>query len=50
MWGLAGAGVDSWESLCADHGDAFGEDGHRGHGIAHPAVWSVPYAETLLPR
>ncbi|MFI0895637.1 STM4013/SEN3800 family hydrolase [Streptomyces sp. NPDC020983] len=35
--------------MCADHGDAFGEDGHRGHGIAHPAVWSVPYAEALLP-
>ncbi|MQS38372.1 hypothetical protein [Streptomyces katsurahamanus] len=34
--------------LCADHGDAFGEDGHHGHGIAHPCVWSVPYAEALM--
>jgi hypothetical protein len=34
--------------LCADHGEAFGEDGHHGHGIAHPAVWSVPYAEALM--
>lgn len=33
---------------CADHGDAFGEDGHHGHGIAHPCVWSVPYAEALI--
>ncbi|QNE74644.1 sulfatase-like hydrolase/transferase [Streptomyces finlayi] len=30
--------------LCADHGDAFGDDGYHGRGIAHPAVWSVPYA------
>lgn len=35
--------------MCADHGEAYGEDGHTGHGIAHPAVWSVPYAEVLLP-
>ncbi|MFJ1599905.1 STM4013/SEN3800 family hydrolase [Streptomyces sp. NPDC088261] len=35
--------------MCADHGDAFGEDGHHGHGIAHPTVWSVPYAESLMP-
>jgi hypothetical protein len=43
-------GRGSWlVVMCSDHGDAFGEDGHRGHGIAHPAVWSVPYAEVLLP-
>ncbi|KZM68489.1 STM4013/SEN3800 family hydrolase [Nocardia terpenica] len=35
--------------MCGDHGEAFGEDGHYGHGIAHPCVWSVPYAETLMP-
>lgn len=35
--------------MCADHGEAFGEDGHHGHGIAHPAVWNVPYAESLVP-
>lgn len=34
--------------LCADHGEAFGEDGHHGHGIAHPSVWTVPYAENIL--
>ncbi|WP_274916883.1 STM4013/SEN3800 family hydrolase [Streptomyces sp. WZ-12] len=35
--------------LCADHGDAFGEDGYYGHGIAHPSVWTVPYAEVVMP-
>jgi arylsulfatase A-like enzyme len=30
--------------MCADHGDAFGEDGYRGRGIAHPTVLNVPYA------
>ncbi|MFE5736661.1 STM4013/SEN3800 family hydrolase [Streptomyces celluloflavus] len=35
--------------MCADHGDAFGEDGYTGHGIAHPSVWTVPYAETIIP-
>jgi transcriptional regulator with XRE-family HTH domain len=30
--------------LCADHGDAFGEDGFHGRGIAHPVVMNVPYA------
>ncbi|MFF9489156.1 STM4013/SEN3800 family hydrolase [Streptomyces sp. NPDC014676] len=30
--------------MCADHGDAYGEDGHHGRGIAHPTVWNVPFA------
>jgi arylsulfatase A-like enzyme len=34
--------------MCADHGEAFGEDGHHGHGLAHAAVWCVPYAEVLV--
>ncbi|WP_233521949.1 sulfatase-like hydrolase/transferase [Streptomyces triticagri] len=29
--------------LCADHGDAFGENGYHGRGIAHPKVINVPY-------
>jgi hypothetical protein len=33
--------------LCADHGDAFGEDGYHGRGIAHPVVMNVPYAAML---
>jgi hypothetical protein len=34
--------------LCADHGTAYGEDGCRGHRLAHPVVWTVPYAEVVL--
>lgn len=35
--------------LCSDHGTAYGEDGYEGHRVAHPAVWTVPYAEFVLP-
>ncbi|WP_405490166.1 STM4013/SEN3800 family hydrolase [Streptomyces sp. NBC_00096] len=34
--------------LCADHGDAFGEDGYHGRGIAHPTVMNVPFAAVHL--
>jgi hypothetical protein len=34
--------------ICSDHGTAFGEDGFHGHRVAHPAVWTVPYAEFVL--
>ena len=34
--------------LCSDHGTAFGEDGFMGHRLAHPVVWTVPYAELVL--
>ena len=34
--------------LMADHGEAHGEDGRRGHRLAHPTVTTVPYAECLL--
>ncbi|GGX98066.1 STM4013/SEN3800 family hydrolase [Streptomyces fructofermentans] len=30
--------------MCADQGDAYGDDGFHGRGIAHPAVWNVPFA------
>jgi hypothetical protein len=36
--------------VCSDHGTAYGEDGYRGHRLAHPVVWTVPYAEFLLPE
>jgi hypothetical protein len=36
--------------ICSDHGTAYGEDGYQGHRLAHPVVWTVPYAEFLLPR
>jgi arylsulfatase A-like enzyme len=35
--------------LCSDHGEAYGEDGYRGHRVAHPKVFTVPYAELVLP-
>lgn len=34
--------------MCADHGDAFGEDGYHGRGIAHPTVLNVPFAAMLI--
>ncbi|MBX9398012.1 STM4013/SEN3800 family hydrolase [Streptomyces sp. TRM72054] len=30
--------------ICADHGDAYGDDGFHGRGIAHAVVMNVPYA------
>src|SRR5262249_17527839 len=36
--------------LCSDHGTAYGEDGFSGHRLSHPVVWTVPYAELLLPE
>lgn len=35
--------------LCSDHGTAYGEEGYTGHRVAHPVVWTVPYAEFLCP-
>jgi hypothetical protein len=35
--------------LCSDHGTAYGEGGYRGHRVAHGVVWTVPYAEFVLP-
>ncbi|MCC6540441.1 MAG: STM4013/SEN3800 family hydrolase [Bryobacterales bacterium] len=34
--------------VMSDHGTAYGEDGYTGHRLAHPAVWTVPYAEFTL--
>ena len=36
--------------LCSDHGTTYGEDGYTGHRLGHPVVWTVPYAEFLLPQ
>jgi hypothetical protein len=36
--------------VCSDHGTAYGEDGHIGHRLAHPAVWNVPYAEFVIDQ
>ena len=36
--------------VCSDHGTLYGEDGLTGHRIAHPLVWTVPYAQFVLPE
>jgi hypothetical protein len=40
LWPLAGG-------MCADRGDAYGEDGYHGRGIAHPVVTTVPFTMML---
>lgn len=35
--------------LTSDHGTAYGEDGYWGHRVGHETVWTVPYAEFVLP-
>lgn len=41
---------DATTLLCADHGDAWGEDGLWEHGIAHPIVSTVPFLLRLRGR
>ncbi len=36
--------------VCADHGDAWGEDGVWEHGVAHPSVLTVPWLLRLRGR
>jgi hypothetical protein len=36
--------------ICSDHGTAYGEDGYSGHRIGHSVVWTVPYAQFILPK
>jgi hypothetical protein len=36
--------------ICSDHGTAYGEAGYTGHRLSHPVVWTVPYAEFILPH
>ena len=36
--------------ITSDHGTTYGDDGWTGHRIAHPAVWTVPYAETVISK
>jgi hypothetical protein len=40
---------DCFAIVCSDHGTLYGEDGLTGHRVAHPLVWTVPYAEFILP-
>lgn len=34
--------------VMSDHGTCYGDDGFTGHRLAHPAVWTVPYAQFVL--
>jgi hypothetical protein len=36
--------------LTSDHGTAYGESGYWGHRLCHECVWTVPYAEFVLPQ
>jgi hypothetical protein len=40
---------DCFAIVCSDHGTLYGEEGLTGHRVAHPLVWTVPYAEFVLP-
>ncbi len=49
LWSLAvRRGRPCFTIVCSDHGTAYGEDGHVGHRVAHPVVWTVPYAHFIL--
>jgi hypothetical protein len=48
LFGAARKRGPAFAVICSDHGTAYGEDGYRGHRLAHPVVWTVPYAEFLL--
>lgn len=40
---------NTYITICADHGELFGEDGYFGHGpIHHEKVWEVPFVEGKL--
>ncbi|PWF55388.1 STM4013/SEN3800 family hydrolase [Massilia glaciei] len=43
-----GARAPTFAIVCSDHGCAYGEDGYRGHRLAHETVWNVPYAHFFL--
>jgi Sulfatase len=48
LWQTCRDRAPTFAILCSDHGTTYGEDGYTGHRIAHPLVWTVPYAEILL--
>jgi hypothetical protein len=50
LWQTLRDRAPTFAILCSDHGTAYGEDGYTGHRIAHPVVWTVPYAEVLLSK
>jgi hypothetical protein len=36
--------------ITSDHGTAYGEDGYWGHRLGPYTVWTIPYAEFVLPQ
>jgi hypothetical protein len=50
LFALMASRRDCFAIVCSDHGTAYGEDGHTGHRLAHPTVWTVPYADFVLPQ
>ncbi|GET41648.1 STM4013/SEN3800 family hydrolase [Microseira wollei] len=49
LWNTLQKRAPTFCILCSDHGTAYGEDGYTGHRISHSVVWTVPYAEFILP-
>lgn len=45
---VAARGASMW-IVCSDHGTAYGEEGHVGHRVGLPVVYTVPYAEFVAP-
>ena len=49
LFDACAARAPSFVIVCSDHGSTYGEDGYRGHRVAHDNVWNVPYAHFFLP-
>lgn len=48
LFAACAARAPTFVIVCSDHGSAYGEDGFRGHRIAHDSVWTVPYAHFFI--
>ncbi|OBV37853.1 Sulfatase [Janthinobacterium psychrotolerans] len=48
LFAACAARAPTFAIVCSDHGSAYGEDGYRGHRVAHDSVWNVPYAHFFI--
>ena len=48
LFAACAARAPTFGIVCSDHGSAYGEDGYRGHRVAHDSVWNVPYAHFFI--
>ena len=48
LFSACAARAPTFAIICSDHGSAYGEDGYRGHRVAHDSVWNVPYAHFFI--